>query len=127
MFSKFLNKEIVGIIVSGYTEVSNGFHFFQPMYDWIFLETNEYQFIKLSSNYGNIKADIINNIDCNFEIEDNDIFTLMYIENENLGTIERINYRKDKEDNLIEIDIVTSKKNIIFDSLTIDGFKIKIQ
>ena len=50
----------------------------------------------------------------------------MYISDENLGIITNIEYIRDRLNNLIEINIITDKKNIRLNSLTIDGFEVDI-
>ena len=124
MFDYLLNKEINSIIVSGYTENINGKYFFQPMYSWIFLEIKNNEFAKFSSNDGDITVNLISEVNCPFEIEESDIFTFMYISDENLGIITNIEYIRDRLNNLIEINIITDKKNIRLNSLTIDGFEV---
>lgn len=126
MFDYLLNKEINSIIVSGYTEHINGKYFFQPMYSWIFLEIKNNEFAKFSSNDGDITVNLISEVNCPFEIEDSDIFTFMYISDENLGIITNIEYIRDRLNNLIEMNIMTDKKNIRLNSLTIDGFEVDI-
>lgn len=126
MFDYLLNKEINSIIVSGYTEYINGKYFFQPMYSWIFLEIKNNEFAKFSSNDGDITVNLISEVNCPFEIEESDIFTFMYISDENLGIITNIEYIRDRLNNLIEINIITDKKNIRLNSLTIDGFEVDI-
>jgi hypothetical protein len=126
MFDYLLNKEINSIIVSGYTENINGKYFFQPMYSWIFLEIKNNEFAKFSSNDGDITVNLISEVNCPFEIEESDIFTFMYISDENLGIITNIEYIRDRLNNLIEINIITDKKNIRLNSLTIDGFEVDI-
>ncbi len=79
-----LNKELKNIYVTGYSEVKDEFNFFSPMNWWYYLEFADcFLCIESSQTTGVIELHIHQNIQCNFDIEKVDIFTVAMINNEN--------------------------------------------
>ena len=126
ILNKYINFHIDDIMVSGYTEKINAVYYFKPMYWWIYLIIDN-KIIELSANDGNITIREIDKINCNFDIEEEDIFTLTYFTAKDLGFIQNIEYCYDDYKNLIKIMIFTSNFEIEFDSMSIEGFEMSLK
>jgi hypothetical protein len=123
MLKNFINHHINDIIISGYTEKINSTYFFRPMNWWVYLIMDK-NIIELFSGDGNILIKKIEVINCNFDIEDDDIFTLTSFTKEDIGLMQNIEYYYDDDKNLVKILIFTSNLMIEFDALSLDGFQI---
>jgi len=81
-----LNKVIQDIYITGWTEILAEYHYFSTMGWWYYVKFDDF-LICLSSDTtkGMLSVDIHQKIKCNFEIEDDDKFTVMRINNINQG------------------------------------------
>ena len=125
MLDKLLNLQINDIIITGYTEQIDNVYLFRPMNWWAYLIVDK-KIIEFFSDDGSIILKEVEKIGCNFDIEENDLFTLTSITKENLGIIQDIEYNYDNRKNLNKIVLKTSSMIISFDALSIEGFQIKI-
>ena len=126
MFEHLLGREIAAVLVAGYTEKVGDQHFFQPMYRWIFLALANGEFIKFSANDGDISAELVGTIRCPFDLEEDDIFTLMGLADGRPGTIRRIVGTRDRRNNLVALHIRAVGASIVLDALHMDGFRVSI-
>ena len=126
ILNKYINCHIDDIMISGYTEKINSVYLFVPLYSWIYLIVDK-KTVELYGNYGDIVIKEIEEINCNFDIEEDDIFTLTYFTTKDLGFIRNIEYCYDDYKNLIKITIFTSNFEIEFDSISFEGFEISLK
>ena len=84
VLNKCLNKTIKDIYVTGYSEVRDGYNLFSTMNWWYYLEFESF-FLCVTANQANglIELYIHQNIQKNFEIDNDDVFTVSPINNEN--------------------------------------------
>jgi len=126
MYISLVNKNIEDIIISGYTELGKIAHF-SPMMWWVYLKLEDNNYILLTSNDGNISIEKKDHIECSFDIEEEDIFTISSFSKSDYGLISKIDFFYDYNSNLISVGIEISENYILFDSLNFDGFAIKEQ
>ncbi len=128
MTTSLVGKNIVDIIISGYTELGEIAHF-SPMMWWVYLKLGDDNYILLTSNDGNISVDNKKHIECNFDIEDEDLFTISSFSKSEYGLISKMDLFYDDNSNLVSVGIEISENNnyIFFDALDFDGFIIKEQ
>ncbi len=125
MITSLINKCIEDIVLSGYTELEEIAHF-SPMMWWVYLKLEDNSYILLSSNDGSISIENKEYIECNFDIEEEDLFTISSYSKSEYGTISKVDLFYDSNSNLISLGIEINKsKYLLFDSLDFDGFKIK--
>ena len=124
MFSTYINQELIDIIISGYSEKENSYLIFTPMYRWVYLKFEE-QYLILNANDGDIKANKDSEVKCLFDIEENDLFTVFSVLNQEYDNVlKNVDYFYDSSSNLIQIGLQLQNRYIFFDSLTINGFLI---
>lgn len=81
-----LNKTIEDIFVTGWTEVRENYNYFSTMGWWYYVQFDGLLVCLLSNTTtGMMQFDIHSEIKCNFEIEDDDIFTVMRVNSINQG------------------------------------------
>lgn len=131
-----LNKEIKEIYVTGWTEIREKYHYFSTMDWWYYIEFENYFLcIEASQTIGTIKLHMHQNIQCNFEIEEADIFTVKAINNKTYLGQEVVEYdlfysNSDHELFALGIQFEDNRylhKNnqyVFFNSLTWDGIAI---
>lgn len=71
-----LTKEIKEIYVTGYSEIRNGFNFFSSMNWWYYIEIEDFFLGIEYSQTKMLQFHIYPEIKCNFELEENDVFTI---------------------------------------------------
>lgn len=83
-----LNEEIEEIFVTGYSEIRKGYNYFSSM-DFYYIKFEEF-FLRIysDSNIGVIKIDFQKEIQQDFEIEEEDIFTI--------STVNKVDYSSQK-------------------------------
>ncbi len=135
-----LNKSIKDIYVTGWTEVRENYNCFSTMDWWCYVQF-DHLLLCFSSDTtkGMLQVDIHQKIECNFEIEDDDEFTVMRINNINQGhyngwvitDIELFfgNYYP-QEPAALGFECkdfnggVETNRYIFFDAMTIDGIEV---
>jgi hypothetical protein len=126
MIEKIINKKVEDIIVSGYSEKHQNFYNFSPMLWWIYVKFKN-SYIVFSSNDGNILIEEHLEIICNFDIEEDDLFTISSLSKKEYGIVSLVDLIYDDFKNLIKIGILFSEESeyILFDSLDFEGFLIE--
>ncbi|HEX8576765.1 MAG TPA: hypothetical protein VF677_10780 [Flavobacterium sp.] len=128
-----LGKNLVDIITTGYSEKHSDFYTYSPMLWWLYLKF-ENTYIRLTWDGGIITASKVEEIVCNFDIED-DIFTISSISNRDFGIINQIDVFYDAYDNLIALGIEIPRDNtyhfvdslyIFIDALDFNGFIVEM-
>ncbi len=124
MHNLLINGSLDKIIITGYTEKKDIYEF-KPMFWWLYLEIDN-KLILLDTNDGDILIKQVASIDCQFDIEEDDWFTISSWSKEEYGIINFIDLFYDENGNLIYIGMGLQEgtKYIFFDSLCIDGFEI---
>ena len=75
IFKELLDKNLVDIITTGYTEKRSDFYVYSPMLWWLYLKF-ENTYLCLTCNSGTITAGKAEKIVCNFDIDEDDVFTI---------------------------------------------------
>ena len=121
---QYNNSLIEDIFLSGFIETDGEIPIFKPMFWWCFLKLDNGKIIEISSNDGNIKLVETPKINCNFDLEEEDIFCIMsHSPIENYGRI----YLFDKAGNIITLKIETSTHCIQINATTsFEGLDISI-
>ena len=122
--TQYNNLLIEDIFLSGFVEREGEISVFKPMFWWCFLKLDNGKIIEISSNDGNIKLVETPKINCNFDLEEEDIFCIMsHSPIENYGRI----YLFDKAGNIITLKIETSTHCIQINATTsFDGLEILV-
>lgn len=122
--TQYNNLLIEDIFLSGFVEREGEISVFKPMFWWCFLKLDNGKIIEISSNDGNIKLVETPKINCNFDLEEEDIFCIMsHSPIENYGRI----YLFDKAGNIITLKIETSTHCIQINATTsFEGLDISI-
>ena len=122
--TQYDNLLIEDIFLSGFVEREGEISVFKPMFWWCFLKLDNGKIIEISSNDGNIKLVETPKINCNFDLEEEDIFCIMsHSPIENYGRI----YLFDKAGNIITLKIETSTHCIQINATTsFEGLDISI-
>ena len=126
---QYKNLLIQDIFISGYVEKLADLHIFKPMTWWLFLKLDNGKIIEFSANYGDIKVRKIPQIQCNFDIEEGDIFCIMPFSTiENYGVITDFQNKFDKKGNVIQVIIKTTDYFIVLDAISsFEGFEIDVK
>jgi len=131
-----LNKEIREIYVTGFSEVRSDFNFFSTMDWWYYVEFEDcFLCIETSQTIGTIELHIHQNIQCNFEIQEDDIFTVKAINNTDYRGQKIVAYDlfygvPDSELFAFGIQFEDPRtldkrdRYVFFDSLTFDGIEV---
>lgn len=75
--TQYNNLLIEDIFLSGFVEREGEISVFKPMFWWCFLKLDNGKIIDISSNDGNIKLVETPKINCNFDLEEEDLFCIM--------------------------------------------------
>lgn len=131
-----LNKEIKEIYVTGYSEIRNKFNFFSTIDWWYYIEFEDF-FLCISSSQsrGMLQLFIHQEILCNFDLQENDVFTVATINKETyLGQkivrCDLIYGNFDPELLALGIQFEDNRylhkdnKYVFFDSSTFDGIEV---
>ena len=78
--TQYDNLLIEDIFLSGFVEREGEISVFKPMFWWCFLKLDNGKIIEISSNDGNIKLVETPKINCNFDLEEEDIFCIMWVD-----------------------------------------------
>lgn len=79
-----LNKKIEDIYVTGWTEIRENYSYFSTMDWWYYIQFQDLLLcISSDTTKGMMQFDIQKEIKCNFEIENDDKFTIMRVNNIN--------------------------------------------
>ena len=126
--TQYDNLLIEDIFLSGFVEREGEISVFKPMFWWCFLKLDNGKIIEISSNDGNIKLVETPKINCNFDLEEEDIFCIMsYSSVKNYGRIINMSYLFDKAGNIITLKIETSTHCIQINATTsFDGLEILV-
>lgn len=131
-----LNQEIKEIYVTGWTEIREKYHYFSTMDWWYQIEFEDFFLcVEASQTIGTIKLHIHQNIQCNFEIAEDDIFTVKAIDKKTYLGQEVVEYdlfysNDDHELFALGIQFKDNRylhKNnqyVFFNSLTFDGIEV---
>lgn len=125
IFRGIINYELKDIIVSGYSEKQENFYLFSPMYWWIYLQFDNF-YIVLDSNSGHITTKIADKIECYFDIEEEDKFTVFSHSKCEYGCVLKVELFTDEKKNLIGIGLIFNNHYILFNALDINGFVVSI-
>lgn len=128
MLKNILNKKLQDIIVSGYSEKQENFYIFSPMLWWLYLKFDD-AYLILFSNDSNITIEDSELINCYFDIEEGDLFTISSISKMDYGIISLIDLFYDDYENLIKIGInfLEASKYLLIDSVDFNGFIVEHQ
>ena len=97
----FINKETKEIYLTGWSDVGKNFNTFHAMLWWYYIEfENCFICIESSQSVGTIQVSIHKNIQCNFDIDESDIFTV--------SSVNEIDYSGQK---IIDYDLIFDKEN----------------
>lgn len=126
MIRKILAEEIDDIFVSGYTEHTETYYKFSPLFWWVYIKYNE-KYLVLSSNDGTISYEYCKAIECRFDIENQDLFTITSISKNKFGKVSLLDLIYDEFENLVSIGIFIfeNQQYLFFDSINVNGFIIK--
>lgn len=122
-----INAKIKNIYVTGYSEVRNDFNFFSPMFWWYYLEFKDYFLcLDTSDETKEMQIFISQKIQCNFDIEEEDIFTITSVNKETSSEIADFDIFTAKySSNIVALGILfKDEKYVFFDSLNWDGIII---
>lgn len=121
MLSAYKNKQVIDILVSGYSEKEKSGLRFSPLFSYIYLKFED-RYLVLNANYGNITIMEETELKCYFDIEEDDYFTVSSILKHEYGNvIKDIDYFYEKN-NLLRLGMQMQNHYILFDSLNINGF-----
>ena len=125
---QYNNSLIEDIFLSGFIETDGEIPIFKPMFWWCFLKLDNGKIIEISSNDGNIKLVETPKINCNFDLEEEDIFCIMsHSPIENYGRIIDMRYLFDETGNVVTLKIETSSHRIQINATTsFAGLEISI-
>ena len=126
--TQYNNLLIEDIFLSGFVEREGEISVFKPMFWWCFLKLDNGKIIEISSNDGNVKLVETPKINCNFDLEEEDIFCIMsHSPIENYGRIIDMRYLFDETGNLVTLKIETSSHRIQINATTsFEGLDISI-
>lgn len=122
-----INQNIKDVYVTGYSELRDGFNFFSPMWWWYFVELDNCLLcLDSSDETKELQIYLCENIKCNFDIEEDDIFTVSSVEKDITAQIMEFElFYSKKSSNICALGILLkSNKYILFDSLTWSGITI---
>lgn len=136
VLKKCLNEEIKGIFVTGFSEVKDYYNLFFTMDWWFYIEFEKY-FLCIASDTtkGMIQLHIHQNIKCNFELNEEDVFTVSPIDSKAYLGQEIIGYdlvygNFDPELFALGIQFKDNKyvqkdnKYVFFNSASLDGIEV---
>ena len=119
-----INKKVKDIYVTGYSEVRSNFNFFSPTLWWYYIEFDNYFLcVKSDETKGMLQISTHREIQCNFDIEEEDIFTVSSINKETYSKVIRFDLFCGNDDsNIYALGIFfENNKYTFFDSLNLDG------
>lgn len=131
-----LNKDIKDIYVTGWTEIRENYHYFSTMDWWYYIEfENFFLCIEALPTIGTIRLRIEKGIQCNFEIDEDDIFTVKTIDNKTYLGQEIVEFDLFYSNNNHELFALgiqfkdnkyvhKDSKYVFFNSLNFDGIEI---
>jgi hypothetical protein len=122
-----LHRAIKDIYVTGYSEDRGGFYVFSAMPWWYYIEfDNEFLCLAVENDSVQIQPLICKKIQCNFDIEKEDLFTIASIRKEPFSEIIGFDLVLNRSSSVISalgIELMNDDY-IFFDALTWDGIKI---
>lgn len=80
-----LDKTVQDIFVTGWTEIQDKYYYFSAMGWWYYFQFDDLLFCLSAQDNGMLHVDIQEEIKCNFDIEDEDEFTIMRVNSVNEG------------------------------------------
>ncbi|QAR31149.1 hypothetical protein EQP59_07290 [Ornithobacterium rhinotracheale] len=123
MTVSFIKQKLEDILITGYTELGE-IAYFSPMMWWVYLKT-ENNYILLTSNDGTISIEEKSSIECNFDIEDGDLFTISSFSKLAYGTISKVDFFYFDDTRIGAIGIGLSNDYILLDAISLNGFDIR--
>lgn len=129
-----LNKEIEEIFVTGYSEIKEGYNYFEPMLWWYYIKFEDSFLCISDSDIGVLKFNFQKEIKCNFDIEEEDVFMVSTVNTADYSGQKIISYdvffgSRDNHIYGIGIQCEDNKylhknnKYIFFDLLSFDGIE----
>ena len=77
-----LDTEIEDIFVTGYSEIRENYNYFSSMSFYYIKFRDFFLCVSSDSNTGVLRFDLQEEIECDFEIEEEDVFTISTVNNE---------------------------------------------